>query len=181
MRAHGDLDQRITGRGATDAGRAFGAQSQYLSVARPDRDRYFELAAIGQGDLLFATVDGVKEIELEPIKRILPGPSESAATAASKDLGQDLVGPGHIGKSVGAGITILRTASVFAVKAARRSFGAGGIDFAAIVARALFRVADQIIGSRDRLELLFALLIAWIEIGMQLLRQRPIGLADVLL
>jgi hypothetical protein len=68
-----------------------------------------------------------------------------------------------------------------AVIAFARPFGARGVDLAAIEAPPLLGIAEQVVGHRDLLELLFRLLVARIEIGMQLLRQFAIGRANLVL
>ena len=62
-----------------------------------------------------------------------------------------------------------------------RALVARRIDLAAIESRPLVGVAHEIIGGGDLLELLLGLLVAGIEIRMQLFRQAAIGLLDVLL
>src|SRR5215470_19387891 len=66
-----------------------------------------------------------------------------------------------------------------AVEALARPLGAARVDLAAIEARALVRIGEEIVGRRHLLELLLGLLVAGVEVGMQLLRQLPIGLANV--
>src|SRR5262245_66355926 len=56
-----------------------------------------------------------------------------------------------------------------------------GIDLALVEARALLRVAYEVIGRGDLLEFLLRLLVAWIEVRMQLLRQLAVGLTDLVL
>ncbi len=129
---------------------------------------------------MLGAVDGIEEVELQPIAGVLPAHAQIAPVSTAKNLRQDVVGRGHIGKAVGAGIAVPCPAGVIAVEAARRPLGTGGIDLALVVARALLGVADQIVGGRDILELLLRRLVAGVEIGMQLLGERAVGLADVL-
>ena len=58
---------------------------------------------------------------------------------------------------------------------------AGGIDLAAVEAPTLLGIAHQVIGRGDLLELLLGLTISGIEVRMQFLCQRPVGLADLVL
>src|SRR5262249_3018941 len=60
-----------------------------------------------------------------------------------------------------------------------RPFLAAGVDLVAIEARALLGIAQQRVGGRDVLELLLGLLVAGVEIGMELLGETAIGLLDV--
>src|SRR5262245_37274106 len=60
-----------------------------------------------------------------------------------------------------------------------RPFGSGRADLACIETPTLFRVRQEIIGSRNFLELLLRMLVAGIEIRMMLLRQTQIGFFDV--
>jgi hypothetical protein len=61
------------------------------------------------------------------------------------------------------------------------SLGAGIVDLAGIIALALLRLADDVVGGVDLLEALLRLRLARIEIGMRLLGGLAIGLADVVL
>src|SRR6185437_7844377 len=58
-------------------------------------------------------------------------------------------------------------------------FGTGRVDLAIVKALALVRIAQQIIGRSDFLELVFGGVITRIKIRMQFLRQLPICLLDV--
>ena len=62
-----------------------------------------------------------------------------------------------------------------------RPLGTGRIDLAAVETRALLRIAQQVVGRRNLLELLLGLLIAGIEIRVQFFCQPPIGFLDLLL
>src|SRR5208337_2390349 len=66
------------------------------------------------------------------------------------------------------------------VSALRRFIGARGVDLAGVVAATLFRVRQQVVGGRYLLEPLLGALVARIEVGMQLFRKLPVGLADLL-
>lgn len=54
-------------------------------------------------------------------------------------------------------------------------FSAGSIDLAAVKPRPLFRVAEKIVGDRDLLEFLLGLLIAGVEVRVQLFCEAAIG------
>ena len=60
-----------------------------------------------------------------------------------------------------------------------RPLRARSVDLAGVKALALLRIAQQIVGAGDFLELLFRRLVTGVEIRMQLLRKRAIGLLDV--
>ena len=62
-----------------------------------------------------------------------------------------------------------------------RPLVAGGVDFAAVVAPALLRIAHEVVGGGDLLELLLGLTIPGIEVRMQFLRQCTVGRADLVL
>ena len=65
-----------------------------------------------------------------------------------------------------------------AVVALARPLRARRVDLAAIEARALLRVAQQIVGGTDVLEFPLRILVPGIEVGVQLLREPAIGLLD---
>jgi hypothetical protein len=67
-----------------------------------------------------------------------------------------------------------------AIEPLGRPLGTGGIDLAPVEAGPFLRVAEEIVGSRHSLELLFSLPVAGIEIGMKLLCEAPVGLLDLL-
>ena len=71
-------------------------------------------------------------------------------------------------------------AGVFPVVALLRPLLAAGVDLAEIETAALVRVAQDVIGRGDLLELLLGGLIAGIEVRMQLLGELAVSLGDVL-
>jgi len=71
--------------------------------------------------------------------------------------------------------------SIVSVVAARRLLGAAAVDLAAIETRALFLIADNAIGCRDLLEFVLGLLVARVEVRMQLLGKLAIGALNILL
>jgi hypothetical protein len=69
---------------------------------------------------------------------------------------------------------------VIAVEALRRALGAGRVDLAAVVSRALVGVAEGIVGGGDRLLLVFCHALAGIEVRVMFLGELVVGLANVL-
>ena len=63
----------------------------------------------------------------------------------------------------------------------RLTLGTRLVDLAGVIALALVRIADDVVGRVDLLEALFRLWLARIEIGMRLLGGLAVGLADVVL
>src|SRR5206468_8060810 len=73
---------------------------------------------------------------------------------------------------------VLAAAGAFGVSPiirARPPLGAALVDFAAVVARPLVRVADQVIGGRNRLEPCFGFGFPGVQVGMKLLGELAIG------
>src|SRR5690606_22558016 len=68
-----------------------------------------------------------------------------------------------------------------AVEATLRALGAAGVDLATVEAGTLFRVAEQLVGGGNLLELRLRLLVAGVQVRMPALRQAPVGLPDLLL
>ena len=68
-----------------------------------------------------------------------------------------------------------------AIVALARPLLSGGVDFAAIEARSLLRIAQEIVGDGDLLEFFLCRLIAGIEVRVQLFRQLAVRLADLVL
>ena len=55
------------------------------------------------------------------------------------------------------------------------------VDLAGVIALALVRIADDVVGGVDVLEALFCLGLAWIEVGMRVFGGLAVGFADVVL
>ena len=63
----------------------------------------------------------------------------------------------------------------------RLTLGTRLVDLAGVIALALVRIADDVIGRIDLLETIFRLWLAWIEIGMRFFSGLAVGLPDVVL
>src|SRR5207248_9800361 len=101
----------------------------------------------------------------QSIKNIAPAHAKLAAALAAASS-PEYVGENVLVQKIGKAVRrrvrmLLRTGAVeIAVVALARPFGAGGIDFAALETRALFRISQDIIGARYLLEFLLGLLVA---------------------
>src|SRR5271165_5207561 len=102
--------------------------------------------------------------------------------AAAQELGEDVVALGKVGVAFGALVRVSRAAGVLAIIAALRGrlFGPRGVDLAGVVAAALVRIGQELVGGRNLLEPLLGVLVARVEVRMQLLGELTIGLADLL-
>jgi hypothetical protein len=68
-----------------------------------------------------------------------------------------------------------------AIEGAVRPLVAGGIDLASVEALALGGVREEIVGGVDRLELRLGLFLPGVEVGVVLLGELAVGLAELLL
>src|SRR6195256_6278789 len=110
---------------------------------------------------------------------ILPSHAQVGARAAPEDFRQNIVRTGKVREARVSRVGMRRAAlGEVAIISMLRSFGARRIDFAAVEARTLVRIAQKVVGHRNVLEFLFGFLVARIEVRMQLLRQAAIGLLD---
>ena len=111
-----------------------------------------------------------------------PAQCAGAAAALAEDPRQDVVHPVHVGEARVAGIDMgsvpLREVPIVALAGA---FGARGIDLAAIETGALVRIAQEIVSGRDLLECFLGLLVAGIEVRVQLLGQLAVRFLYLLL
>src|SRR3979490_2899531 len=105
------------------------------------------------------------------IADILAAPAAARAaraTFAAENLRENVVGPGVIAEIGKAGVIgVGRPATLIGkipVVLLARPLGTGSVDFAAVKARALVRIAQQIVGGGDFLELIFGTLVAGIEV-----------------
>src|SRR5258707_11349015 len=117
------------------------------------------------------------------VVHVLARPAAACAVAAAEDFGENILGAGVIAEIGKAGVVgVGRPAALIgeiAVILLAWPLRSRSVDFPAVKARALFRVAQQIIGGRNFLELIFCRLVAGVQIGVQLLRQAAIGLLNV--
>jgi hypothetical protein len=90
---------------------------------------------------------------------------------------------GHVREVLEAGRRVipprLPCVRVFAVVPLLRLLCAGCVDFALVVAFALFGVLEELIGRGEFLEPLLGIGVAGVEIRMQLLGELAVGLADL--
>src|SRR5262249_50909549 len=134
------------------------------------------------GDRAGLAVDRSEEIELQSVMRIGAAHAQVGVAAAAEDLRQDIVALAEIRIARVAAVTLRRGAvGKVAIVALARPLVARGVDLAAVKSRALVGVADQVVRRRHCLELVLGLLVAGVEVGMQLLRQPAIGLLNVVL
>src|SRR5882724_9157608 len=75
----------------------------------------------------------------------------------------------------------LRPLGMTPVGPALRPLGAAGVDLAAVVARPLLGIGQDVVGGVDRLEARGGILLAGIEVGVMLLGELAIGAPDLLL
>ena len=83
-----------------------------------------------------------------------------------------------------AGLVLVRISGtgpcgVIAVIFLRRPLRPRGVDLAAVEPLAFFRVRQKVIGAGDLLETALRVPVAWIEVGVKLLGQPMVSLADV--
>ena len=110
------------------------------------------------------------------------GRASRLLAAAPQEFGEQVVAFGEVGVALAALIGMTGGARVFAIisLARRRLFGPRGVDLAGVVALSLVRIRQEVVGGRDLLELLLRVLVARIEIRVQLLGELPVGFADFL-
>ena len=116
----------------------------------------------------------VMEVRAWRAPRLLAGPAQ--------EVGEEVVPLGEVGVAPLALVRMSGAARIFAIVPAlrRRFFGPRGVDLAGVVAASLFRVRQQVVGGRNLLEPLLGMLVARIEVRVQLLGELPVGLADIL-
>ena len=187
VRAHLDLDQRISRLATAETRAAFAFQSQHLSIDDALRNREVQHAAFRHGDALAGSGDGLHEVDLERVAHIAATdatarPRAARTSSATEDFGENIGKPG---------ILHIRSGPAWGARAAptERTAGrplllvsprlAGSVDFATVVALALLGIAQQLVGGRDLLEAFHGRAVTRIEIGMQFLRQLAKRTADV--
>src|SRR5262249_22855584 len=179
-----DLDQGVAGRTAAEPGSALAAQPQHLLVPGAGREDHVERAAVRQRDALGGAVHRLEALDREPVERFLAAHAEAAlaATGTAEQVLEDvLVHEIGVAARVAVGVLLGVGTVEIAVVALAWTLVAGGVDLAAVEARPLVGVAADVIGGGDLLEPLFRPLVAGIEVRVQLLRQRAVGGADLVL
>ena len=113
----------------------------------------------------------------------MPAQPNPGLAAAAEHFLEDVLALHEIGEAAvsAVGVRFGVRAMEIAVIALPRPLLSGGIDLAAVEAGALLGIAQEVIGHGDLLELLLRLLIAGIEVRVQLLRQLTVGFADLVL
>jgi hypothetical protein len=99
--------------------------------------------------------------------------------ALAEQVGEEIVDEGIFVDTEILILGPLAALGIAPIEGAVGTLGAAGVDLAAVVARPLGRIRQQVVGRRELLELLLDPLVAGIEVGMQFLGQRAIGLLDV--
>src|SRR6185312_1297099 len=173
-----DLDLEI--------GVALGAfEAQALARGDTRRDRHLERAAVAQGHAALAAARRFEKGDLERHDRRLSLRRRGvAAAAAVEQLRDNVVDPGKAGAAARAAARAeSRPAKTRpgAIAKPVHALGAVGADLAAVVARALLRVGQQLIGRGHLLELLLDRALAGVEIGMELLGKPTIGALQLVL
>ena len=156
---------------AADAVHALAFQAQNLGVFCSWRDLDGEALAVCHADGLIDPKRRFKEIHFQGIGNVGAIDSQAAAAvriAAFKKIIE------------GAARASLRTGATGPVHARTGNRVAHGVDFAAVVAAALFGIRQNVIGDRQFLEAVFRLGIVRRAVGMMLARQFAVGFFDIL-
>ena len=183
VRFDDDLHQRIARRALRRRGRALASQSQDLAVLDAGRNRHLQRSALGHGDRPRRAVDRVEKRR----PRVRSAGRRPARGAPARGCGAGVRRKDRRLLASRRSPTRSRkgcpgAAGIFAIIPAvrRRFFHPRSVDLARIVALSLLGIGQQFVGGRNLLEPLLGVLVARIEVGMELLRQLPVGLADFL-
>lgn len=162
------------------AGRSLAAQTNDLPVDQARRNRHVKRAAIRQRQALVRTRDRLRKIDRQLVMQIPSTPVGARSFATSQKLGESVVRIHEIGITgiIGIGTTMIRRGEI-AVVTLLRPLCTCLVDLAGVEAFALLRIAQEIIGHRDFLELFFGRLVPGIEIGVKLFRQLAVRLLDI--
>ena len=130
---------------------------------------------------LFAPVIDFGELDRQTVEEIPPAPVRARLGAAPEQLRQFVVAVRKIGVAVtsGIGAAVIGGRIIAIERLLGRPLGARRVDLAGIELFAFVFIAQQVVGGRDLLELVFGGLVAGIEIRVQLLRQLAIGAANI--
>src|SRR5260370_19699412 len=193
MRRDMHFDQRIARRAAAEPGLALALEPQDLPIGDASGDRYVERlppAGLHGAEIqpLLGAARRLEEIDGEGEGAVGAAHPEGApaarAAAASRLLAE------QVGEDIAE--IVLGDAAFLVVFGALRPFGvapiggafrpllAGRVDLAAIEARALLGVGEQLVGGADRLEACLRLLVPGVEVGVILLGELAVGAADLL-
>ena len=181
MRPDRDFDERVAGAARAEAGTALAAQPQHLAFLDAGRNLHVEGAALGQVEPHGAAVDGIEEIDRQAIADVGPARIGARMRLLAQELGEDVVGFGEVREARGAGVAAaFALGREVAIEALARPLGAARVDLAVVVALPLVLVGEDVVGARHLLEARLGFLVPRIEIGMKLLGEAAVGLADVL-
>jgi len=173
-----DLDKRVAGTSLAHPCSAFAFEAKRLPVEDPGRYRHIERAAARQRKPLRYSRDRIGKADRQSIEQILPPPVGAGLSIAPKKVGEDIVIAAEIGIAGVAGVASKVGSRIVTVELLGRALGPRFIDLARIIAPALVRITQQIIGAGNVLELVLGGLVTGIEIRMKLLRELAIGLLD---
>src|SRR5579872_1383885 len=184
MRLHLDRDQRVARRPATDAGAALAGKPEDLTILDACGNDEIERAPRPELEPTGGPVHRIQEIDTERITMIPAlstiSPPLSPVTPAEhrKEIidivGSELLGGAVFGTRRAFGETAIAGIGML------RPFRAACIDLAAIEARSLFLIRQQVISRRHLFEFLFRRLVAGVEIGVMTLGQLAIGALHLL-
>ena len=104
MRLRADLDQRIAWLAVARRRAAFTSQTQYLAIPRARRNVDLQRSAVRKDNRLLATIDGIKEGEVEVIADVLAAPAARRAALAAEYFREDVIGAGVIAEIGKAGV-----------------------------------------------------------------------------
>ena len=107
-------------------------------------------------------------------------PAARLFAAAAQQLRKKVVAFREVGVARAVFVRMIRAARVLTVVPPLRRgfFGSRGVDLSSVVAAALLRVRQKVVGRRNLLEPLLGALVAGVEVRMQFLGQFPVSRAD---
>jgi hypothetical protein len=153
-------------------------EAQHLTVADPGGIVISSVLPSGIPTILRVPFTASRKVDLKRIPDVLRRHAEIAAFAApTEEIGEDVVieigaagarAPGRCSATAVAGARIGLGILTIEVPL-RLTLGTRLVDLAGVIALALVRIADDVIGRIDLLETIFRLWLAWIEIGMRFL------------
>src|SRR5262249_35999923 len=154
VRPNRDLDVCVP-RLAVGSRQPLPLKTQHLTVVDPGRYRYVERLAVRHRHHLVRAVHRIEEVDLERIADVLRRHAEIAALAApSEEIGEDVVI--EIGAAVAAppgprfAAAVARARiglGILAIEVPLRlALGARLVDLTGVIALALVRIADNVVG-----------------------------------
>ena len=179
------FNQCIAGCAAAEAGTPLASEPQHLTVFDPCRYRDVEPLFGGERQSLLAAsrrrdeIDGQREMPIgaarpEARSRLAASPAARGAVRREQilEIAQIHLAFGLVSPPLGA-------FGMPSIIAARRTLGAGFVDFTAVVARPLIGIGEQIVGGRDRLEARFRFGFAGVQIRVKLFGELAIDFPDL--